>query len=278
MQQPGARCTGFMPPPQQGAAHRVVSCQRLALAVLLFTPSVLACGETIELQDQSFPGIAVNPNPFTDGGVAPNFDASAPPLNFSCDDATLPTEPCGAAFVPACSDAGVNLLTRIDPLDCDLTRGFTGDKSVTRSDCDEAFAGQSGDGCAASFVCVRRSPAVPCCLEFAACEERGRTMLRTRACAQVCPLPAMSMTPFIESCSDLASAVAAIPQAHLALGLPCSGSFICDEDLVDVSKSAAMWNAKQRYFYCPVGNIQSLDAYSTFAQTGDPPSDAGVYP
>lgn len=275
MQQPGARCTGFVPHPQQGSVQRAASWRSPALTVLLFTPSVLGCGDTIEIGDESFSGV----DPIiVDGGVIPSFDPTTrPPLNFSCEDASLPTEPCGAAFVPACSDAGNNLLTRIDLLDCDLARGLTGDKGVSRSNCDEAFAGQSGDGCAASFVCVRRSVSVPCCLEVAACERRSATLLRTRACAQVCPLSAMSMSPFIESCSDLAAAVAGIPQAHLALGLPCNGSFICDEDLVDVSKSAAMWSPKQRFFYCPVGNLQSLDTYSTFSQAGDPPPDAG-YP
>ena len=242
MQQAGSPCTWFV--------------GMLRIGALLFTPTIHACGDTIRVNDEpEFAGF------IADAGLAPDGGPQRPPPGLECET-TLPTDVCGSAQVVECLDAGAQLSTRIDPVDCDLTRGFVGDPSRVHATCEEAFAGQSGDGCAASFVCVRQhGPA--CCIEVVSCVDADEPLLHTRACAQFCPPDLVTGSDVIVTCGQL-GARAAKQGADQLLGLQCRGAVLCDGDFNDLTEDATDWAPSLLVYSCVIDRIQILSTLPNY--------------
>jgi hypothetical protein len=170
--------------------------------------------------------------------------------------------------VVECSDAGAWLSTRIDPIDCDVVRGFVGDSSRVHTNCAAALAGQSGDGCAASFVCVRAA-SLPCCIEVASCIDAEEPLLRTRACAEFCPQVPVASGDQITSCDKLADAAAGREASQL-LGRPCRGPLLCDGEFHDLSDRAADWDMSLLVYTCAVNAIQVFSTLPNYPVPVDP--------
>ncbi|HEX6240220.1 MAG TPA: hypothetical protein VFZ61_04985 [Polyangiales bacterium] len=222
----------------------------------LLTPSAIgACGATVEVGFTQTPVLGSS-----DGG---RVDSGLPPLSRMCGTKQA-DQACGAAEIVDC-DGPQQLVTRLEPLDCDITRGFTGVPEEVASSCQDAFNGQSGDGCSKERTCVRRA-LVGCCLELAACQGDEPTLLRSRACAQNCPAvsPTVERGTEFKDCGALLSALSGWDDPYRALGAPCAGNFVCSAGRGDVSDRELPFTDELRLFFCVGRQVQVLDALPWF--------------